>query len=1038
MNWHLKNIPLYPKNAANTLDAKLFANPSAEYRGTPFWAWNAKLDRETLFRQIEAFREMGLGGFHMHARTGLDTAYLSDEFMQLVRECTLKARDLSMIAWLYDEDRWPSGSAGGLVTCDHALRSRHLLWTSTPYSGKVEQQSQDSAARGSRQENGRLLARYEVTLKGGCLASYRRLGEKDKPARSATVWYAYLEVAGNSSWYNNQAYVDTLNPRAIQKFVEVTHERYAQAIGEFFGPLVPAMFTDEPQFTHKGQFNNAAERRDIVLPFTDDFFVTYAKTYGQGLENFLPELFWELPDGTASVARYRYHDHVAERFAGAFADTCGKWCLEHGIALTGHMMEEPTLQSQTAALGDAMRSYRAFQLPGIDMLCDQHEYTTAKQAQSAAHQYGRPGVLSELYGVTNWDFSFVGHKAQGDWQAALGVTVRVPHLAWVSMAGEAKRDYPAAIDYHSPWYREYSLIENHFSRINVAMTRGKPVIRVGVIHPVESYWLAFGPLEQTKLAREELERAFSNVTNWLLFGLVDFNFVSESLLPELNAKQTGKRFKAGQMAYDVVVVPAMRTIRATTMDRLEVFVAEGGRVVFAGGVPTLVDAKPSNRPAKLAKKSTVIDLSRGLLLDALEDVREVDVRYNDGGRANAVLSQLRQDGKNRHLLLAYTDRNHGQWYCTIRVRGKWAVRQLDTFTGKIVDMPSWHEGGWTVLKHNFDGHGHLLLSLAPAKTLVAKPKPQTTLHPREIGRLADRVPVTLSEPNVLLLDQAQWRLDEGQWQPMEEVLRIDNLARAHYKLSERQGGIAQPWTDTQPDVVVGSLSLRFAVDCEVDVKGTSLALEDVAYAKITLDGAPINNQPAGFWVDEAIKTVALSPISAGRHELVVTYAYSRKRNVEWMYLLGAFGVKVEGRYARIIAPVRELAFGDYVNQGLPFYAGNVTYHCQIESSGQAMAIAVPHFKAPLLSADLDGRPCGKIAFAPYRLELGKLTPGSHKLDITAYGNRVNAFGAVHNINQSWTWHGPESWRTTGADWSDEYQLKSMGILAAPMVQTKNT
>ena len=39
--------------------------------------------------------------------------------------------------------------------------------------------------------------------------------------------------------------------------------------------------------------------------------------------------------------------------------------------LTGHMMEEPTLRlSQTAALGETMRSYRSFQLPGIDMLCD--------------------------------------------------------------------------------------------------------------------------------------------------------------------------------------------------------------------------------------------------------------------------------------------------------------------------------------------------------------------------------------------------------------------------------------------------------------------------------------------------------------------------------------------------------------------------------------------------------------------------------------------------------------------------------------------
>ena len=158
-------------------------------------------------------------------------------------------------------------------------------------------------------------------------------------------------------------------------------------------------------------------------------------------------------------------------------------------------MEEPTLLSQSYAIGETMRHYRSFQLPGIDMLCDATEYTTAKQAQSAAHQYGREGVLSELYGVTNWVFDFRGHKFQGDWQAALGVTVRVHHLSWVSMAGESKRDYPATINYQSPWYKVFH-VEDHFARLNTALTR-KPVVKVGVVHPVESYWLHLGPEDTT-------------------------------------------------------------------------------------------------------------------------------------------------------------------------------------------------------------------------------------------------------------------------------------------------------------------------------------------------------------------------------------------------------------------------------------------------------------------------------------------------------------------------------------------------------------
>ena len=224
--------------------------------------------------------------------------------------------------------------------------------------------------------------------------------------------------------------------------------------------------------------------------------------------DFLPELLWELPERKYSRHRYAYHDHVTERFTEAYSDQVGSWCEKHHLALVGHMMEEPTLQSQTQALGEVMRCLRGFTLPGIDMLCDAREYTTAKQAQSVSHQYGRRGVVSELYGVTNWDFDFRRHKLQGDWQAALGITNRVHHLNWMSMGGEAKRDYPAAIGFQSPWYEEYQQIETHFSRLNVALTRGIPFVKIGVIHPVESMWLLFGPNEQTGMARQELDRQF--------------------------------------------------------------------------------------------------------------------------------------------------------------------------------------------------------------------------------------------------------------------------------------------------------------------------------------------------------------------------------------------------------------------------------------------------------------------------------------------------------------------------------------------------
>src|SRR5689334_15805656 len=123
---------LYPKNTQPNLQPEVFKNPASEYRGTPFWSWNCKLDKEQLMKQIDQLEEMGMGGFHVHSRTGMATPYLSDDFMALVKACSDKAKQKEMLCWLYDEDRWPSGFAGGLVTKDLRYRARYIVFSPEP------------------------------------------------------------------------------------------------------------------------------------------------------------------------------------------------------------------------------------------------------------------------------------------------------------------------------------------------------------------------------------------------------------------------------------------------------------------------------------------------------------------------------------------------------------------------------------------------------------------------------------------------------------------------------------------------------------------------------------------------------------------------------------------------------------------------------------------------------------------------------------------------------------------------------------------
>lgn len=1017
---------LYPKNQTPELNRQLFEDPTSEYRCAPFWAWNAVLEPEELKRQIEVFKEMGMGGFHMHCRSGLATPYLSDDFMQLIHTCVDKAKDEHMLAWLYDEDRWPSGAAGGLVTKDHAYRGRYLRLTPIPYGKGAVVDTPEP-----RREDGKLLAVYDIVLDdSGCLEKYRRCREDEDT--EGTKWYAYVEVLGDNPWYNNQAYLDTLNPKAVKRFVEVTHARYAEALGDDLGETSPAIFTDEPQINRKRALPFADAKEDITLPWTDDFPDTFRVAYGFDILDALPELIWQLPENTVSAPRYDYHDHISERFASAFADTIGQWCDKHNLLMTGHLMEEPTLESQTCALGDAMRSYRSFSLPGIDMLCDKREFTTAKQAQSASHQYGRAGVMSELYGVTNWDFDFRGHKLQGDWQAAMGITVRVPHLSWYSMGGIAKRDYPASISYQSPWWKEYSYVENHFARVNTAMTRGKPMVHIGIVHPIESYWLLWGPNDQTYARRTELDTQFQALTNWMVEGLQDFDFLCESLLPQ-QCPIASAPLQVGEMAYDTIIVPNCTTLRRTTMDRLEAFRAAGGRLIFLGSLPSCVDALPDAAPIRLAARAEVVDFTECALMEALAGGRFVDVINDQGIRVRDMTYQLRQDGKVRWLFLAHTYKPANQDICpgekcTVKLKGIWHGEIYDTLTGDIKPLPLEYGNDVSLLNTVFYPHDSLLLRLEEGEENTEK---TDTPAYQYTAWASGKVPVTLSEPNMFVLDMPEYALDNGEYLPSEEILRIDGLIRKQIGYPQLDGSLAQPWVIPDDGSRPHTVRLRFRIQSEIPVEGVSLAVERGREVGITLNGQPVPATIQGWYTDKAIQIILLPGLIQGENMLELRVPISPRNGLEWCYLLGDFGVRVGGDTAVVVSPVRELAFGDWTVQGLPFYGGNVTYHME-EMLPEDFALEAAHFRAPLLSVTMDGTPLGRIAYAPYRLPV-HTTAGRHTLEITAYGSRVNTFGALHNCNRTLTWFGPDAWKSKGLAFSRAYQLRPCGILVAPRI-----
>ena len=1026
---------LYPRKNEPQLSDELFRNPGSEYRCAPFWAWNCQLEEQELLCQLEVFKKMGMGGAHMHVRTGMTTPYLSDEHMALVSACVEKCRQMDMLAWLYDEDRWPSGGAGGIVTKEKKYRARQLLFTEDPYfPGEVDVINSPHTVPSCRSGNGYLLACYDVVLdKDGCLAKGQRIAEDATP--EGKKWYVYVETPLESPWFNNQTYVDTLNPDAIRRFLEVTYDRYRETVGEDFGGVVPAIFTDEPQFVRKNTLAYAGEKKDIIMPWSEDVPQTYMATYSEDILEKLPELLWNLPDGQVSPTRYHYHDHICQRFTEAFSDQCGGWCGEHNLLLTGHVMLEPTLDSQTGALGEAMRSYRAFQLPGIDMLRNYMEYTTAKQCQSAVRQYDREGMMTELYGVTGWDYDFRGHKFQGDWQAALGATVRVPHLSYVSMKGEAKRDYPASISYQTPWWQDYSLVEDHFARVATAMTRGKSIVKVGVIHPIESYWLHFGPTEQTDSIRQQLDTQFQNLTDWLIHGSIDFDFICESLFPEL-CPEGGNPLQVGAMAYDAVVVPGCQTLRSTTLERLEAFAAKGGKLIFLGDAPKYEDAVVSDRGAKLWQGSLHIQYAKNDLLTILEPQRLVDIKTEEGIRTNNLIHQLRQDGDDRWMFIAHSrsDYNPDVPECQnlrITLQGEYGVLRYDTLTGDIKPMASTVADGKTVIRVPLWDLETLLLRYTDRASVpeVAAEAPKAAGTPI---RLPKRVDFSLEEPNVYLMDKAEYALDDGEFFPEQELIRADNDLRAKLGWQLRLGGkVVQPWAIEEP-VPEHTVRLRFTVFCQEEMQNIKLALEDAEVAKILCNGKPIAAKPDGWFCDKDIRTVPLGTLHAGENTIELALPFGRRTNVEWCYLLGDFGVSVQGEY-RVLTPMPEkVGFADLSQQGLAHYGSNITYQFPITTAGGKVSVWIPHYAGSGVWVQI-GQEKSCVVYPPYQTELS-VPAGTHTVTMKLLGHRHNSFGPIHNADPKFIWTNPPRYRVTGSSWTESYRLKPLGILTPPIFE----
>lgn len=1088
--------PLLNAAAAESAYA-LFSEPTAAYRGKPFWSWNGKLDREEAIRQIHVLKKMGFGGFFMHSRTGLATEYLGEQWFELVNLCADEAERLGMEAWLYDEDRWPSGTAGGLVTERPEFRLKFIrlhVVSAAEYAGSGEHDAGSDP-----------LAVFACRLNGFSYTDLRRLPTVGEPelGRDESVLIFTTEEQVRESFYNGYTYLDTLNPEAVGRFLELTHEKYKVHSGKRFGRAIKGIFTDEP---HRGAlmdgFSLKNEDAHWLAPWTYALFERFERKYGYDLVPKLPELFLQPEGRTVSQVKWHYTDLLQELFHESFLQPMNAWCRENGLVLTGHTLHEDSLSAQTAMVGSMMRFYEHMGYPGVDILTEGNRcYWVVKQLSSVARQLGQKWMMSELYGCTGWQMTLEGHKAVGDWQALFGINLRCHHLSWYTMEGESKRDFPASISYQSAWWQDYEQVETYFSRLGVVLSQGKPLCDLLVVHPVESLWCQIYPgwsrnLHGLSDSARRLESQFQEAFGWLAGAQVDFDYGDEEMMSRLGAVERDDSgaavLRVGQAAYRAVLVTGLTTMRASTLALLEAFRQAGGRIIFAGEAPGYVDALPSADAGVMAETCVKVPFERDGLVGAVRDAvkAEVVVRDADTGKPLAdVYVQVRRDGEVTYAILMNMDRTEWkrgvrvwlpehageveEWLCATGER-----KRVRTVRGAgRIDSVEWGNGG---IDANFAAElagVSFVVDFPPSGEHVYVLKDRCGPGASEpaggdplpcVERYADESSVELSgpydyrldEPNVLVLDQVKYRLD-GDWQGPLEILKADRNLRDRLGLPYRSGEMIQPWYREKymGKTLAETVPLELAFDFRVDALPQStvyLAVERPERLRLTLNGTSISaSTPKGWWIDPCFVKLAIPAgcLRKGMNRLVAQLDFHSGCDLEAMYLLGEFGVAFrEGAQVMDRLPDR-LAVGDIASQGLPFYGGTVTYRIDADRAaegierlgrkpGSRIALSLASFEAGTVRMRAGGVE-RRIPWAPYEVEIGESDPSPSASGASAAGmeidlvlTRRNTFGPLHQWPLHEESYGPLNWVTEGDAFKRDYVLLPSGMLEAPRLVLK--
>jgi hypothetical protein len=1009
---------------ANADFLKNFESPSAWYHTGPLWVWNDDVTEELIVQQLDMFKSQGILQPFVHPRPGLITPYLSEKWLDLYTFAVHAAKERGMLLNIYDENSYPSGFAGGHVP------ARHPEW-----GGK-----------------GLVMERVDSlpqTLPEDVVAVYRIEGDTyqivEDPSGGKEGPHAIVRMVRTPAraWNGGYPYVDLLEPGLTEEFLKITYEPYRKRFGEEFGKTVRGAFTDEPHLQPAGNMHWTPRLPDL-----------FENRYGYPLRQALPSLF--VDTGDYKKVRFDFYQLLLDEFIERWSKPYFEYCEKNNLLATGHFWEHGWPSPSHG--GDNMAMYAWQQMPAIDCLMNQYNegvhaqfgnVRAVKELSSIANQFGYERRLCEVYGAGGWEMTFKDQKRISDWLGVLGVNLFNQHLSYMTLRGARKRDHPLSFADHAPWWEHAHLLTKYFARLSFTMSQGEERNRILVLEPTTSAWLLYRA-EGGSPEMEALGEEFQRFVTDLSLNQVEYDLASERILREF-AKAEDGRLKVQKRDYDLLVIRrTSKNLAKDTFKLVKDYLASGGRVLLVGGKPSLVDGLPKDDVVNLFSTSVAesggtilgdqgeavtLPDQEGILEYLKEKLSSVQFFKHDGGK---LFHQTRDLGDGNQVLflcnISADEHSTGTWQASAG-----SARLLDLCTGKSTGAHFESDNGRIEVAFDLPPAGSALYLIEPEEGKSAEDLPA-----RYASASATLKKVERSAANVLPLDYCSFVAGDRKG---ENVY----FYKAQTEIYQVHGLEGNPWDSAvqfedriiKKDAEFGSatgfsVTYRFAVEGFDSPPQLDIVVEQAEKYTIALNGTPL--KPSGeWWLDRKFGVLhSGSAVKEGLNELtLVASPFSVHLEVEPVYVLGEFALAGTAQGWTIVPP-KDLTYGPWKEQGMPFYSQSVFYDYEIEVKDPKASyrLRLPEWMGTVSSVEVDGKEAGLVAWPPYEVTIGSMDQGKHEVRVEVFGSLKNLLGPHHgNPSLGTAWPGmfkkaPE----TGPPPGGEYHTLPYGLPGPPEVE----